>query len=593
MNKKLFIFSLVGMIIFLFLSNPVLSASKMSDELEDEKEFGKVLDEKELHNFVPRYYDYEPVFQKWGKVDLTANLQKLPKSHPAYGMKPGEVRNGEVFIYCDPDPGQNYPPSLAGIPEEYQPSYELLERLMEVAEEENQKDSERDMLDYFRWYSTYYGRELESGYQIELEAVYIQQYSRLMDEITRYRKTGELKKYLSNISAILTDLNLQEYLIFRENKLKTPAGNPFNRLDYKNPKNREQVQQAYCDYFSYYMDEEYRKNFKIPETKIVLDEKYYKSNKAFLPLGSDDITYQTVSRMDVSPEWLLKNALASETTREAGTEFTTTRLSEAELMYYEFRVYSAEHPVIENYEIAGLYHVSILGGFWANFKRKKTVTTFRIPSFEVVSEDVSTQYEEIFLYWMIGNGCLGTYESFDQLILLKSYPCSNYEQARKIAYGITPSPGGKYYPMRACAYSVGTYGFSYVCQNNANAFTGKKWGFAAILSPARYTGIALYGICGLRGVSKRKCSFWPGFIFKGGIPGSGLHYNIAPEHVDEPVIAAIIESFAPAWGSGLAAYYNAKKNDWRYTGAKFTEHSIPYDLGEKTDRIYLEPGWED
>ncbi|MBN1697436.1 MAG: hypothetical protein JW881_07975 [Spirochaetales bacterium] len=590
----------IFLIIVLIVSDTVIlsAAGEREPEPVDEiEELGAPVGENELREMMPEYYAYEKVLKRLGPVDLEASMKRLPKSHPAYGMKPGEIKYGDIFIQCGPDPKAVRPPYILGVPKNRQPLYKILESTDFESEEIYRQKQKTNMLEYYKWYASFYGGKLGRVGQEKLASVYIKAYEKM--EAIRDREIPA-EESLKKTAAILAETSLIEYSIYKENRITPPASNPFSNGNYRDPLFKKKVEDMFYKSFLYYTDREYRDNLKIPVKEITFNRDYYQNDSAFLKINPREVSYETVRVNVTSPDSLAEHLRKHESILEREHTSVTTSLSDAELLYYDFRVYSAEHPVVSDWET--VRHVSIVGGCWVHLIRKKTVTTVKHPENEVIDEKVYTLHEELFVCWLIGNGCLGDYKATDSLKFLGNWHFSTYDAVRRKAYGVEPyrkSNGvKKHYPMRACAYCVGTYGVTFFCHNNANAFTVRKWNWAWIDDPDEYQGIhPPYGLYGVLGISNRTCLLSPGVILKGGIPGSGLHYNIPAvaylphTHAVDLAISTLIELAAPAWGYGLGVYYNAKKNDWRSSGAKYTPHLIPPELGLKTNRTFLTEGW--
>ncbi len=158
----------------------------------------------------------------------------------------------------------------------------------------------------------------------------------------------------------------------------------------------------YKDHFNYYLDRSTWENIEISSPKIAKNVEYYKDDKAFYKYIPKDknLLYQDLLREELGGS---KKSITYGTTRTTGLP---------ELLFYELRIYTAEHPgpsisgLSELKGLEGFNHVSVVAGVW--LYQKRTVT---------VSGKTYTSYEENFSHWLIGNGCAGTYEKNDALIL--------------------------------------------------------------------------------------------------------------------------------------------------------------------------------
>lgn len=265
---------------------------------------------------------------------------------------------------------------------------------------------------------------------------------------------------------------------------------------------------------------------------------------------------------------------------------------------YEVRVYSAEHSVLgsdldEGLGALGFYppdfgcvHVSILAGIWENYKELRLRETFM--DNPILTEEKFTVYGDRFHSWVVANGSASWLKSDDDLYLKHVAVFPTYEEARQYAKGQTATENGKYYPVRACAYSVGAYGVNWVCHQNSNAFTLRKWNFLAV----DYLSNALYGTCGnqpLLSISRREDPFWHTYPHRGGVPGNQLHYHICPPYTGPEYIVfdALMNVFGSG-GYGLDEKWDPK-NGWNPSHASFVWREVPISGMSKVHTIV--PGW--
>jgi hypothetical protein len=277
---------------------------------------------------------------------------------------------------------------------------------------------------------------------------------------------------------------------------------------------------------------------------------------------------------------------------------TRETVVDREAYSYEVRIYSAEHSVLgsdldEALGVIGFYppdlgcvHVSILAGIWQNYKERRLRETFIDD--HVTTETKLTVYGDQFHSWVVANGSASWLKADDDLYLKHVAVFPTFEEARQYAKGQTATSGGKYYPVRACAYSVGAYGVNWVCHQNSNAFTLRKWGFLAV----DYPSTAIYGTCGNHwqlSISRREDPIWHTYPHRGGVPGNQLYYNVClpyvtPEYV---IFDALMNAFGSG-GYGLDEKWDVK-NGWNPTYARFVWRAVPI-CG--TSKVHsTEPGW--
>lgn len=125
-------------------------------------------------------------------IDISEAEKKIPIFHPAYGMKRGELKihDGVIIEYL-PDPLKKRKIVIAGIPEEYQPPFEINE-IIEGNDAEKIARKDEHMKRYINWYINYIGRNLSLQKRKELEELYItsRAYSeKIIDEFTSEKIT--------------------------------------------------------------------------------------------------------------------------------------------------------------------------------------------------------------------------------------------------------------------------------------------------------------------------------------------------------------------------------------------------------------------
>jgi hypothetical protein len=278
------------------------------------------------------------------------------------------------------------------------------------------------------------------------------------------------------------------------------------------------------------------------------------------------------------------------------------------LLGWNTKIYSAEHSILSDSvesELSdimgdafssisgdlGLFHTSIIGGVWKISKQHLLIKKVDRQTGQVVHQEKATRFHVDFDEWLVANGCASWIESNDELILLDEQYFSEPESAKQYLRGQTPDPGGNYYPVRACSYPVGTYGINWVCHQNANAFTERKYGWKRI----DYLTTLIYGTCGNfywpiigpEPVSTRKCRVPGCYPHFGGIPGSSLYYNIAPQYGG--LLGVFLDPLMRGAGYGLHESWDPQQQAWRPTNAAYTEESIPFAVGPNWQATYS--GW--
>jgi len=288
---------------------------------------------------------------------------------------------------------------------------------------------------------------------------------------------------------------------------------------------------------------------------------------------------------------------------------------------FSARVYLATHPAFQwaidvlsslGVDTDWMFHSSIGGSIWMLERRhvitaqtERTCSSGVVTARTVLKTDSATDYQWYNNGWFVANGASGTYAATDHLSLIHEVQFTDWMSAYKYLHTPTANPSdGHYHPIRAVAYSVGDYGFDWICQTSANAFTWRRWNVIAIPSP---TGAWLYGQLGRLGISTRDDPYYPlpghMSVQKGCVPGSRCHYenptcvpgtqcsfgSVAPP---QPPLHAtgLYEAKLDGQGYGLDMFWNPNKNDWRYTEAPFVEVRPPWPSGN-TEAAGSLTGW--
>lgn len=270
---------------------------------------------------------------------------------------------------------------------------------------------------------------------------------------------------------------------------------------------------------------------------------------------------------------------------------------------YEVRIFSSEHSVVSddvlnNLEnLSGisyssfvddfkLVHVSVISGIWKIIKRhckRRKITA----SGSIVEEKKYTHYTDVWEEWSNANGCASWIYPEDTLHLRLTYGFSTKDYARKFANGQTAAGDGKRYPIRACAYSVGMWGVHWLCHQNANAFTLRKWGFCLNDYPTNIIFGCFGDYPGIQ-ISRRKDPLWQYEPLRGGIPGNQLYYHIVPPYGGMPEYL-LMDALMDGGGYNLDEVWNANKNRWKSTHADYNRRSVPFE-GSNVLSV-MSPGW--
>jgi hypothetical protein len=175
--------------------------------------------------------------------------------------------------------------------------------------------------------------------------------------------------------------------------------------------------------------------------------------------------------------------------------------------------------------------------------------------------DSLTDYFLVADHWSYANGASGGYQHDDDMILVKrkSFTTGNaHKKAVRWLHTPTPASNGVYHRIRAVSYSVGDYGFNWICQVSLNAFAVRRYNFAPIGSP---TGELAYGLYGNRGISARS---YLGSIKKGCVPGSGCFWN------NPPAATGVFEAALSGKGYNLDYFWSPRRNEWYKSDADYT-----------------------
>lgn len=227
----------------------------------------------------------------------------------------------------------------------------------------------------------------------------------------------------------------------------------------------------------------------------------------------------------------------------------------------------------------GLVHVGVIVGIWQLWKQDFE-EIYWISDY-IAKVRKYRKYYGTFREWIVANGSASWFYSDDKLHVKASMFFSTYNTAKRYAKSSTPTSGGKYYPNRACAYSVGRFGHNWVCHQNCNSFTKRKYNMIVV----NYPSINIFGwysnyptpqIC------RREDPFWHYYPLRGGLPGNNLYYHmISPYNVPDPIYLTV-DYLMDGGGFGLRRRWNPAKGangEWQDTKASLETKSyseIPF-----------------
>ncbi len=224
----------------------------------------------------------------------------------------------------------------------------------------------------------------------------------------------------------------------------------------------------------------------------------------------------------------------------------------------------------------GLVHVGVIVGIWRLWKQvieKRYSVNGILP---IVKKYL--KYYGIFREWTVANGSASWFYSDDTLHSKACMVFSTYDRAKQYAKSSTPHSDGKYYPIRACAYSVGRFGSNWVCHQNCNSFTKRKYNMTVV----NYPSIFIFGWYSNHwkiGISRRKDPIWQYYPLRGGLPGNNLYYHIVPPYNEPDPIYLLIDYLMDGGGYGLKRRWNPNKGKWQDTKASLETKSyseIPF-----------------
>jgi hypothetical protein len=521
---------------------------------------------------------------KGASIPVWVNIRRdptqiiVPRIHPAFGMRRGEVRvhDGIIFEYV-PD-GSRIAPFLANVETTHQPNFQIgeISSTDDSSYERMHEEHER----YSSWLANHSGRDLSEEKRTQQRDDYhkLINYSRQLEMGLKDPQTVR-KGPKTSIAQSLAVMALMERQRFSDQFHRLSLYNPLRNIadEHITPDSAEDLEKAYEEVLkgSYLRRDQVRARMTDSESwsyRIGREEKYYKEGRAFY-------RYREGLSFDFQDPnlWLPLYPVNG----------TTWTYGEPEFIHYEFRVYTAEHTVLPlDWEAAGTFpdlkHISVVAGAWMYIRRKATANIWE--NGQIKEKRDYTRYEERFLEWLIGNGCASTYLPEDELVLKDVTIFYNYEDLQHFAFGVTPTEGeGRYFPIRAVAYCVGTYGIDWVCHQLANAFCLRRWNIIVVHNSPFET---MFGLTGRKGIAERQDRF--GGIHHGCIPGNYCFYTMVPPYATDPTTSATVELLASGAGWNLDYFWNPRQGEYVPTQADYKEQPIPF---SGPHRVVTEPGW--
>lgn len=516
---------------------------------------------------------------EWATVQRDPAQITIPEIHPAFGMRQGEVRvHDGVIVEHSPDGSRNST-FIAGVEAAHQPKFQAgeIDWVDDASSERIHEEHER----YATWLANYSGRNLpeEKLTQLREHHVSLTSHRRQLEkgitgrQITRKGARASLAKSMGNLVRA-------ERQLFSDQPHELPLHSPLRNIQDERitPELIEDLERAYEEYLegTYLRRDQVqaqRMDTESSISRIGREEEYYKAGRAFYKYKENPITFFDPG------VWrpLFVEGL------EIGSTWT---FGEPEFNHWEFRVYTAEHSVLPvDWEwtfFPVLKHIGVVAGAWVVVRRKATENIWE--GGQITETKEYTRWEENFFYWVVGHGCAGYFLPEDELVLkYVAGPYANLEDLQRFAFGVTPTGGGRYFPIRAVPYCVGTYGLDWVCHQLANAFTLRRWNIIVVHdSPFE----SLFGLVGRKDITERR-DLWGG-IHQGCIPGNWCYYTTVPPYATDPGISAAVEAFASGTGLSLRYFWNPKRGEYCPTRADWKETIIPF-VGP--NRVATVPGW--
>ena len=530
-------------------------------------------------------------------VPLRAGKLWLPPSHPAYGLKAGGSRvvGGATVQYRPSE--QSRKVLIAGIPERYSQGLDLASEL--PAKKKATKSPEMKLIAAM---SDYFGEDLPPGKRDRLKAVYrdsLEQASQLRTRLSQDQVAMPAAK--EGLAGILSNAVLDEMKVFA-GEAKAQARR-YRKWRGDAPPDGQLVRELLHAAFRELLEGEYLKR----DAKVVAEEQEtMRSNSAVATkaLFDKNMTKNSFSAnkaaylLPVGEYEIMPSATIVRPTVKVEPGITKyIPQGPREIYGWEARIYTAEHSVLpdaltnalsqlfgEVLSDFGLVHTSVIAGIWRLTKQKfLKQSVIHNPAtgtdVNVGAPTKITRFWDEWYEWSVANGCASWLRTEDELILKWSGVFPSYDAAIKALKTSTPTSGGKYYKIRACAYSVGNWPLNWLCHQNANAFSVRKWGINLVFYPTIY----IWGMHGnfwnkLAGgsypISTREDPIYHTYPYFGGVPGQWLHYQYTPPYAS---LLALLIPFMDGGGYGLDIRWNPNTNEWNWMEASYTSRAIPFE----------------
>jgi hypothetical protein len=520
----------------------------------------------------------------------------LPFNHPAADLRPGEykIKDGVIIEYF-PD-GTRETPLVAGIPEEDQPG--ILAAPFHLDKSDDLDALLKNRLDLASWSAGYSGKYLPKKAKRELKDLYFTMVEESLN-INVLIASGELeeKEALEKSAELMQSMILQEHAIFRPHK-KAQKHRYGHLLESEPPDSsvEENLKNAVLHFISgdYLKDqaereenpqnERFRPGKDFAKWKEIFGElswlEYFSpkepvgievvGDKVFLVLEDPPYGYgYDLSKVELAGPWEKTYEHDLGDLWVEAKKFITTHTG-----------WGPIGALISNFLpnwLTGLVHTNFVAGIW------KGKLSLIVESREVFF-GASTWHENriCFIYeeeheWVIANGNGSTYKEDDNVIDDPKYHkvFKDVDTARRYLLSVRKDDDGNYYANQAAAYSVGQYGINWVCHQNLNAFTFRKWNETPFYHPLSMFKWGPYGTghscSGDEPISPAKDSEDEDIEHPGGAPGPSCLYY----HDDHPLplISCALGAqcnLMSGWGYGLT---KDPYTDW-LTGQTLSANAI-------------------
>jgi hypothetical protein len=529
-------------------------------------------------------------------VDRAAPAGDLPSSYWASSMKPGDVAFSNGLLRLKEPTRKPKRVFLAGIPLDAQPTFDLTP-ITNDGTTAAMIRLRRQKQQYLDWAARYFGRSLSGQGRLRLRSLY-RATSDSVQAITK-RKLGRTKEdSATHPRDSATSVKKADEMRLRLAKALTKSVLAEHRLFQGNQRAQK---------------ERYGKAL-LPMRELASSDtaRIVSAIESWLRHDRDTIAATRKPRVKELP-----TPIITITCRSPDTLITTGFVGWQALNYYEARFYVAKHDasdmvalVREFYgiDIDFAYHSSIGTGVWQLFKGHKVTVAHFVPGQclpftpmpagmaqyfaalaghdSVVWADTSTVWEMRPLGWYLANGASGVYHSTahgvqDEMEPVFTASFSSYDSMMDWLYSPLPDDDGNYYRMRVVDYSIGDYGFDWICHSVVNAYSLWRWYLTPIVDPVDYEAYSTYGNNGIAPPG----DMW-GNRHYGCVPGHDCYYTTSYWYSG---FSWFFESrlFGEGWGLGI--FFKPSSNSWQDSTAGFYSVQPLWDMS--IDSISELPGW--